>query len=118
MRSAPSAAVSRWSAEAAQIVAARTNAASGTSGRRRARGRDPAMFARVIGSRRPLFRLGRMADERFAEYLDAPRGALPEGAHSGAAGGAACGDLVRVSVAVEDDRVRAAGADASGCGAA
>src|SRR4051794_1156317 len=59
-----------------------------------------------------------MADERYAEYLQAPRGAVPEGAFSGAAGGAACGDLVRLSVAVEGDRVRAAGADASGCGAA
>src|SRR4051794_2254521 len=59
-----------------------------------------------------------MADERYAEYLQAPRGAVPEGAFSGAAGGAACGDLVRLSVAVEGDRVRAAGADASGCAAA
>src|SRR4051812_45639286 len=59
-----------------------------------------------------------MADERFAEYLQAPRGRIPDGAHTGAAGGAACGDLVRLSVAVERDRVRAAGADASGCGAA
>src|SRR3954453_20489926 len=59
-----------------------------------------------------------MADERFAEYLQAPRGHVPDGAHTGAAGGAACGDLVRLSVAVAGDRVRAAGADASGCGAA
>jgi tRNA-uridine 2-sulfurtransferase len=58
-----------------------------------------------------------MADERFAEYLSAPRGHVPAGAHSGAAGGAACGDLVRISVAVDGDRVRA-GADAAGCGAA
>src|SRR4051794_17908511 len=59
-----------------------------------------------------------MADERFAEYLSAARGHVPDGAHTGAAGGAACGDLVRVSLAVEGDRVRDAGADASGCGAA
>src|SRR3954454_7458089 len=59
-----------------------------------------------------------MADERFASYLAAPRGDVPAGAHTGAAGGAACGDLVRVSLAVEGDRVRAAGADAAGCGAA
>ncbi|HEU4658500.1 MAG TPA: tRNA 2-thiouridine(34) synthase MnmA [Capillimicrobium sp.] len=58
-----------------------------------------------------------MADERFEEYLRAPRGHVPEGAHTGAAGGAACGDLVRISVAVEGDRVADAGADASGCGA-
>src|SRR5437868_6251200 len=59
-----------------------------------------------------------MADERFAEYLETPRGRIPDGAHTGAAGGAACGDLVRLSVRVEGDRVRAVGADASGCGAA
>src|SRR4051794_18735711 len=59
-----------------------------------------------------------MADERFAEYLSAARGHVPDGAHTGAAGGAACGDLVRVSVAVDGGHVRAAGADASGCGAA
>src|SRR5256714_9718969 len=59
-----------------------------------------------------------MADERFADYLRAPRGHVPAGAHTGAAGGAACGDLVRLSVAVEGDRVRDAGADAAGCGAA
>src|SRR4051794_14114998 len=43
---------------------------------------------------------------------------MPSGARTGAAGGAACGDLVRVSVAIEGDRVMDAGADASGCGAA
>src|SRR4051794_14793592 len=59
-----------------------------------------------------------MADERFLEHLRAQRGHVPDGAHSGAAGGAACGDLVRVSIAVEGDRVADAGADASGCGAA
>src|SRR4051794_40544247 len=59
-----------------------------------------------------------MADERFVQHLRAPRGHVPAGARTGAAGGAACGDLVRVSVAVEGDRVVDAGADASGCGAA
>src|SRR3954454_18384281 len=59
-----------------------------------------------------------MADDRFARYLYAERGHLPAGAHTGAAGGAACGDLVRVSVAVRGSRVVDAGADASGCGAA
>ena len=57
-------------------------------------------------------------DERFEEHLRARRGHLPDGAFSGAAGGAACGDLVRVSVCVEGDRVADAGCDASGCGAA
>jgi tRNA-specific 2-thiouridylase len=57
--------------------------------------------------------------ELFAEHLSAPRGrgAAPPGAHDGAAGGAACGDLIRVSLAVEGDRMAAAGFEASGCGA-
>jgi len=59
-------------------------------------------------------------DERFAEHLQHPRhrGPSPAGAHDGAAGGAACGDLVRLSVVVEGDRIAAATFDASGCGAA
>ena len=40
------------------------------------------------------------------------------GAHDGAAGGAACGDLVRISLRVEGERVAQATFDASGCGAA
>jgi tRNA-specific 2-thiouridylase len=56
----------------------------------------------------------------FADHLTAPRGlgALAGGPHSGAAGGAACGDLVRVAVRVEGDTVVEAGFDADGCGAA
>src|SRR5438270_389305 len=45
-------------------------------------------------------------------------GAPPVRAHAGAAGGAACGDLVRISLAVRGDVVVDAGADAAGCGAA
>ena len=54
----------------------------------------------------------------FEHHLSAPRGrgALAGAPHSGAAGGAACGDLIRVSLEVEDGRVTAAGFDASGCG--
>jgi len=59
-----------------------------------------------------------VADERFVQYLHAERGHVPDGARTGAAGGAACGDLVRVSIAVARDRVVDAGADGSGCGAA
>jgi tRNA-specific 2-thiouridylase len=57
--------------------------------------------------------------ERFEEHLAAPpgRGVVLSGGHDGAAGGALCGDLIRVSVRVEGDRVVAAGFDASGCGA-
>jgi tRNA-uridine 2-sulfurtransferase len=57
-------------------------------------------------------------DERFEEHLRHPvgRGRVP--AHDGAAGGAACGDLVRIGVAVDGDRVADAGFEAAGCGAA
>jgi tRNA-uridine 2-sulfurtransferase len=60
-----------------------------------------------------------MPDERFADHLGHPRGRghVPPGAHAGAAGGAACGDLVRIDVAVSGDRVADAGFEASGCGA-
>jgi tRNA-specific 2-thiouridylase len=60
-----------------------------------------------------------MPDERFADHLSHPRGRghEPPGARDGAAGGAACGDVVRLSVAVEGDRVVDAGFEAAGCGA-
>jgi tRNA-uridine 2-sulfurtransferase len=45
------------------------------------------------------------------------RGNAPDDAFSGAAGGAACGDLVRISLRVDGERIGAAGFDASGCGA-
>src|SRR5918997_1175743 len=55
----------------------------------------------------------------FAEHLNEPRGegALKHHPHSGAAGGAPCGDLVRIAVQIEGDRVTRAGFDADGCGA-
>jgi tRNA-specific 2-thiouridylase len=55
----------------------------------------------------------------FEDHLSAPRGlgALAGWPHSGAAGGAACGDLVRVTVRVEGEMVAEAGFDAEGCGA-
>lgn len=60
-----------------------------------------------------------MADERFEEHLRRPRGrgAIPAGAHDGSAGGAACGDLVRIGVTLDGGRVTAIGFEASGCGA-
>ncbi len=67
---------------------------------------------------------GVIAETPFAAHLDRPRGRghTPADAHTGAAGGAACGDLVRVSVALDpgspDGVVADAGFDASGCGAA
>jgi tRNA-uridine 2-sulfurtransferase len=57
---------------------------------------------------------------RLAEHLDHPcgEGALARAPHQGAAGGAACGDLVKFAVRVEGDRVVEAGFEAAGCGAA
>jgi tRNA-specific 2-thiouridylase len=56
----------------------------------------------------------------FEDHLTAPRGlgALAEWPHAGAAGGAACGDLVRIAVRTEGETVVEAGFDAAGCGAA
>jgi tRNA-uridine 2-sulfurtransferase len=53
-------------------------------------------------------------------HLANPRGlgALANWPHSGAAGGAACGDLIRIAVRVQGDRIAEAGFDAEGCGAA
>jgi tRNA-uridine 2-sulfurtransferase len=65
-----------------------------------------------------------MSVETLANHMERPlgRGHVPENACTGAAGGAACGDLIRVSVAVDrhsaDGRIVDAGFDASGCGAA
>jgi tRNA-uridine 2-sulfurtransferase len=59
----------------------------------------------------------------LVEHLERPlaRGHAPAGAHIGAAGGAACGDLIRISLSLdprsEDGRILDAGFDASGCGA-
>jgi tRNA-specific 2-thiouridylase len=57
--------------------------------------------------------------ERLTEHLTAPagRGRSFPGGFDGAAGGAACGDLIRLTVRVDGDVVGAAGFDASGCGA-
>jgi tRNA-specific 2-thiouridylase len=60
-----------------------------------------------------------MPDERFEDHLRHPRhrGLHIAGAHDGAAGGHVCGDLIRISLAVDGERVSAAGFEASGCGA-
>jgi tRNA U34 2-thiouridine synthase MnmA/TrmU/NifU-like protein involved in Fe-S cluster formation len=65
-----------------------------------------------------------MSVEAFAQHMERPvmRGHMPAEACTGAAGGAQCGDLIRVSVAVDrnspDGLIADAGFDASGCGAA
>jgi tRNA-specific 2-thiouridylase len=61
--------------------------------------------------------------EALADHLGRPRGRghIPADACTGAAGGAACGDLVRVSLSLDaesaDGRIADAGFDAQGCGA-
>jgi tRNA-uridine 2-sulfurtransferase len=63
-------------------------------------------------------------EHAFAEHLQRPRarGHMPARAHTGAAGGAACGDLIRISLALDprsgEGRIEDVGFDAHGCGAA
>ncbi len=65
-----------------------------------------------------------MSVEALANHMERPvgRGHMPADACTGAAGGAACGDLIRLSLTVDPDdldgRIVDAGFDASGCGAA
>ncbi len=61
-----------------------------------------------------------MDAEAFAEHLQFPRGRghAPPVSFSGMAGGAVCGDLVRVDLALDGAVVADAGFEASGCGAA
>jgi tRNA-specific 2-thiouridylase len=60
-----------------------------------------------------------MDRELFEHYLSdrSRRGPAGAEAFSGAAGGAACGDLSRISFAVEDGRLTNVTFDAEGCGA-
>lgn len=62
-------------------------------------------------------------EQQLRTHLERPagRGRTPEGASTGAAGGAACGDLIRISLALDpgsaEGAILDAGFDASGCGA-
>jgi tRNA-specific 2-thiouridylase len=60
-----------------------------------------------------------MKAELFEHYLrdDSRLGEAPDGAFTGAAGGAACGDVSRVSLLIDNGRIAAATFDAEGCGA-
>jgi len=60
-----------------------------------------------------------MDRELFEHYLrdGSRRGAPADGAFTGAAGGAACGDLSRISLSTDDARVVTVTFDAEGCGA-
>lgn len=61
--------------------------------------------------------------EPFSMHLQRPlaKGRMPRGALTGAAGGAACGDIIRISLALDErdplGRILDVGFDASGCGA-
>jgi tRNA-uridine 2-sulfurtransferase len=57
--------------------------------------------------------------ELFESYLgdESRRGPVADGAYTGAAGGAACGDLSRLSLVIEDGTVAGVTFDAEGCGA-
>ena len=56
----------------------------------------------------------------FEQHLTEPtgRGPVPPGAQVGSAGGAPCGDLVRVALLLQDGRIAQVTFDADGCGAA
>ena len=60
-----------------------------------------------------------MTRELFEHYLrdEARLGPAPDGAFTGAAGGAACGDLSRLSLVLDEGRVAEVTFDAEGCGA-
>lgn len=60
-----------------------------------------------------------MTSELLQAYArdDSRRGPAPAGAHDGAAGGSACGDLVRISLRWSDGRVGRVTFDAEGCAA-
>ena len=60
-----------------------------------------------------------MSIELFEHYLrdETRRGPAGTGAFTGAAGGAACGDLSRISLVISDARVDSVRFDVEGCGA-
>ena len=64
--------------------------------------------------RPPAATLETVNAELLREYAtdESRRGPEPEGAHSGAAGGAACGDVVRVSLLVRGGRIERTSFDA------
>ena len=65
-------------------------------------------------------RILQSGDALLRDHLERPRGlgALARAPHCGAAGGAACGDLIRIAVRVEGDRIVEAGFEARGCASA
>jgi len=57
--------------------------------------------------------------DSLEQYLadDSRRGPAPDGAHTGSAGGAPCGDLVRISLIVGEGRIERGSFDTEGCAA-
>jgi tRNA-uridine 2-sulfurtransferase len=70
-------------------------------------------------ARRQPRTLSGMGQELFEAYLrdESRRGPAADGAFTGAAGGAACGDLARISLLLEEGQIVSASFDAEGCGA-
>ena len=60
-----------------------------------------------------------MNREALEQYIsdDSRRGPAPEGAYSGSAGGAPCGDLARISLIAGEDRIERVTFDTEGCAA-
>jgi tRNA-specific 2-thiouridylase len=60
-----------------------------------------------------------MSAELFEHYLtdDSRRGPAADGAFTGAAGGAACGDLARISLVPDEGSIASVSFDSEGCGA-
>ncbi len=60
-----------------------------------------------------------MDRDLFEHYLgdETRRGPVPDGAFTGAAGGAACGDLARLSLTIDDGLVGSVSFDSEGCAA-
>ncbi len=85
--------------------------------------RDPAGDRGSAPLLAPYTRSCETTAEELRQHLERPlgRGHVPHDACTGAAGGAACGDLIRISLALDpgspDGVIADAGFDASGCGA-
>jgi tRNA-specific 2-thiouridylase len=71
-----------------------------------------------MGPASKRFTLDSMSRELFDHYLhdETRRGPAPDGAFTGAAGGAGCGDLSRISLSIVEARINGVTFDAEGCG--
>ena len=78
-----------------------------------------AFTLRPVSEMHPDHKTSATNRELLEAYLadDSRRGPAPEGAFSGSAGGAPCGDLVRLSLLVFDGRIESVSFDHEGCSA-